>query len=148
VPIIRRTNSICATLVLFTLYGWLSGLLLCFGQLCAHHQVNLTVSMRYWYFSLCVGVYLVFCTCFEQLCAHHQENSLYLCDTGTVHSVWVSIWSSVHVSSNYVPIIRRTHCIYATLVLFTLYGLLVGMRLFCFIFPFSFSLVYLAAVLE
>ena len=30
--------------------------------------------------------------------------------------------TSVHVSGNYVPIIRRTYCIYATLVFFTLYG--------------------------
>ena len=43
------------------------------------------------------------------------------------------ISTSLHVSSNYVPIIRRIYSIYATLVFFTLYGwlsgLLVGMRL-------------------
>jgi len=42
------------------------------------------------------------------------------------------ISTSVHVSGNYVHIIRRTYCIYATVVFFTLYGwlsdLLVGMR--------------------
>ena len=32
------------------------------------------------------------------------------------------ISTSPHVSDNYVPIIRRTYCIYATLVIFTLYG--------------------------
>jgi len=46
-------------------------------------------------------------------------------------SIFIS--TSLHVSGNYVPIIRRTYCIYATLVFFTLYGwlsgLLVGMRL-------------------
>ena len=31
----------------------------CFGQLCDHHQENLTVSMRHWYFSLCMGGCLV-----------------------------------------------------------------------------------------
>ena len=32
------------------------------------------------------------------------------------------ISTSLHVSGNYVPIIRRTYCIYAALVFFTLYG--------------------------
>ena len=32
-------------------------------------------------------------------------------------SIFIS--ASVHVSGNYVPIIRRTHCIYETLVFFT-----------------------------
>ena len=35
-------------------------------------------------------------------------------------SIFVS--TSLHVSGNYVPIIRRTYCIYATLVFFTLCG--------------------------
>ena len=35
-------------------------------------------------------------------------------------SIFIS--NSVHVSGNYVPIIRRTYCIYATLVFFTVYG--------------------------
>ena len=38
-------------------------------------------------------------------------------------SIFIS--TSVHVSGNYVPISRRTYCIYATLVFFTLYGRLV-----------------------
>jgi len=46
-------------------------------------------------------------------------------------SIFIS--TSLHVSGNYVPIIRRTYCIYATLVFFTVYGwlsgLLVGLRL-------------------
>jgi len=41
-------------------------------------------------------------------------------------SIFIS--TSVHVSGNYVPIIRRTYCIYATLVCFTLYGWLSGMQ--------------------
>jgi len=34
----------------------------------------------------------------------------------------IFISTSVNVSGNYVPIIRSTYCIYATLVFFTLYG--------------------------
>jgi len=45
-------------------------------------------------------------------------------------SIFIS--TSVHVSGNYVHVIRRTYCIYATLVFFGLYrwlsGLLVGIR--------------------
>jgi len=40
-------------------------------------------------------------------------------------SVFIS--TSLHVSDNYVPIIRRTYCIYATLVFFTLYWWLSGL---------------------
>ena len=65
-----------------------------------------------------VRIYFNFSTCFGQLCAHHPENLLYLCDTGIFHSVWLAVWSSLHVSGNYVPIIRRTYRIYATLVFF------------------------------
>ena len=49
-------------------------------------------------------------------------------------TLFLSIFTStsLHVSSNYVPTIRRSYCINATLVFFTLYGwlsgLLVGMR--------------------
>jgi len=38
----------------------------------------------------------------------------------------ILISTSLHVSGNYVPIIRRTYCIYATLVFFVLYGWLSG----------------------
>ena len=34
----------------------------------------------------------------------------------------IFILTSLHVSGNYVPIIRRTYCVYATLVFFTLHG--------------------------
>ena len=48
-----------------------------------------------------------------------------------LRSIFISTF--LHVSGNYVPIIRRTYCIYATLVFCTLYGwlsgLLVGMSL-------------------
>ena len=40
-------------------------------------------------------------------------------------SIFIS--TSVHVSGNYVPIIRRTYCIYLTLVFFTPYGWLSGL---------------------
>ena len=51
-----------------------------------------------------------------------------------MHSILsIFISTSLHVSGNYVPIIRRTCCIYASMVFFPLYGwlsdLLVGMRL-------------------
>jgi len=41
-------------------------------------------------------------------------------------SIFIS--TSVHVSGNYVPITRRTYCIYVTLVFFTLYGWLSGLQ--------------------
>jgi len=40
-------------------------------------------------------------------------------------SIFIS--ASLHVSGNYVPIVRRTYCINATLVFFTLYGWLSGL---------------------
>jgi hypothetical protein len=47
----------------------------------------------------------------------------------TIKTLLLSIFisTSVRVSSNYVPIIRRTYCIYVTLVCFTLYGWLSGL---------------------
>ena len=39
----------------------------------------------------------------------------------------IFISTSVHVSGNCVPIIRRTYCIYATPIFFTLYGWLSGL---------------------
>ena len=41
-------------------------------------------------------------------------------------SIFIS--TSVHVSGNYVPIIRRIYCIYATLVFFILYWWLSGLQ--------------------
>ena len=127
VPIITGTYWICVTLVFFTLNGWLSGLLYMFWATVCPSSEELTVSMRNWYLPLCMVGCLVFSTCFGQLCAHHQENLLHLCDTGIFHSVWLAVWPSLHVSGNYVPIIKRTVCIYATLVFFTLYGWLSGL---------------------
>jgi len=40
----------------------------------------------------------------------------------------ICISTSLHVSGNYVPIIRRIYCSYATLVFFTLYGWLSGLQ--------------------
>ena len=40
-------------------------------------------------------------------------------------SIFIS--TSLHVSGNYVPTIRRTYCIYVTMVFFTLYGWLSGL---------------------
>ena len=67
---------------------------------------ELTVSMRHWYFSLCMGGCLV-CT---------------------ILGIFIS--TSLHVSANYVPIIRITYCIYATLVFFTVYEWLFGLHYF------------------
>jgi len=41
-------------------------------------------------------------------------------------SIFIS--TSLRVSGNYVPIIRRTYCIYATLVFVTLYGWVAGLQ--------------------
>jgi len=41
-------------------------------------------------------------------------------------SIFIS--NSLHVSGNYVPIIRRTYYIYATLVIFAVYGWLPGLQ--------------------
>jgi len=43
-------------------------------------------------------------------------------------STSIFISNSLHVSGNYVPIIRRTYFIYATLVFFTVYGRLSGVH--------------------
>ena len=112
VPIIRRTYCIYATLVFLS--GRLFQLLCMFRATMCPSSEEINVSMRHWYFYL-VG-YFNFSVCFGQLCAHHQENLMYLCDTGIF--VCSVISTSLHVSENYVPIIRRTYCIYATLVFF------------------------------
>jgi hypothetical protein len=46
----------------------------------------------------CVVYLFLFSTCFGQTCAHRQEKLLYLCDTGTCHSVWVASGLLVGVS--------------------------------------------------
>ena len=73
---------------------------------------KLTVSVRHWYFSLCMGGCLV------------DWSGPARCTL--LLSTLISI--SLHVSGNYVPIIRRTYCICATLVFFTLYGWLSGLQ--------------------
>ena len=85
VPIIRRTYCIYATLVFFTLYGWLSGLLVgmrlgdCLVYWLGWDSVSsqpssteLTVSMRHWYFSLCTGGCLV-CWPVDQTHTHTER---------------------------------------------------------------------------
>ena len=42
-----------------------------------------------------------------------------------IHIIFIS--TSLHVSGNYVPVVRRNYCIYATLVFFTVYGWLSGL---------------------
>ena len=50
--------------------------------------------------------------------------------TGCTLLLSVIISTSLHVSANYVPIIRRTYCIYATMVFFAVYGWLSGLHYF------------------
>ena len=94
-PIIRKTYCIYVTLVFCTLYAWLSGL---FRATMCPSSGKHTVSMRHWYFALCMGGCLV---CFGQLCAHYQEKILYLCDTDIFHSVWVAVWSADQTATHY-----------------------------------------------
>ena len=88
VPIIRRNNCIYATLGIFHSV---------FRATMCPSSGETTVSMRHLAFVI---------LCFGRLCAHHQEKQLYLCDP------W---YLSLCVSGDYVPIIRRNNCIYATL---------------------------------
>jgi hypothetical protein len=132
VPIIRRTYCIYVT-VGICLSVWLAVWFAAFRATICPSSGELTVSMRQLVFVSLYG-WLSGLLRFGQLCAHHQEKLLYLCDTGIFHSVWVAVWSvgifistSLHVSGNYVPIIKRNYCIYATLVFFTLYGWLCGL---------------------
>ena len=50
----HQETSLYVTLVFFTLYGWLSGLLYMFRATMCPSSGELTVSMRHWYFSLCM----------------------------------------------------------------------------------------------
>ena len=63
VSIIRRTYCVYAKPVFLTLYGWLSGrlfqLLYMFRATTWPSSGELTVSIRHWYFSLCMGGCLV-----------------------------------------------------------------------------------------
>jgi hypothetical protein len=99
-PHVKSTNIICfkwSQLGAHYFLAYLFQLLYVFRVTTCPSSGELTVSMRHWYFSLCMGGCLVgyfdFSTCFGQLCAHHRENSLYLCDMGIFHSVWVVVWS-------------------------------------------------------
>jgi len=48
-----------------------------------------------------------------------------MCKLHVLLSIFIS--TSLHVSGNYIPIIRRSYCTYVTLVFFTLYGWLTGL---------------------
>ena len=72
--------------------GILSGDVPCSKVQCRHSRTAIgwrsmeLVSKRF-----DTPTYLFFSpTCFGQLCAHHQEESLYSCDIGLCHSVWVA----------------------------------------------------------
>ena len=79
VHIIRRTYCIYATLVFFTLYGWLSDLHVSGNYVCIIRRTCCIYATLIFFQSVWVAVWS---TCFGQLCVHHQENLLYLCDTG------------------------------------------------------------------
>jgi len=69
------------------------------------------------------GVLLNFC----RRCTSINTFSPQMKPTGCTLLLSMFISSFLHVSGNCVPIIRRTHCTYATLVLFTVYGWLFGL---------------------
>jgi len=62
---------------------------------------------------------------YANACMNRHENSSSLFQmkpTGCKLLLSIFISNSLHVSGNYVPIIRRTYCIRAILVFFTVYG--------------------------
>jgi len=86
-----------------------------FHFLCADVMMDILISETYW--------------------AHKKWNKIasdikLVFYSSTTSCIFIS--TSLHVSDNYVTIISRTYCSYATLVFFTLYGwlsgLLVGMK--------------------
>jgi len=110
---------------------------------------EITVSMLHWYLSFCTGgfwpagwsctillsIFVFLLYMFRATMYPSSGELLYLCDTGICHYMggfWPVVWSctillsifmsSLRVSGNHVPIIRRNYCFYATLVSVTLYG--------------------------
>jgi len=76
-------------------------------------------------------LFLVFFSCFVDRASLY--NLFQMKPTRCTLNLSIIISTSLHASGNYVPIIRRTYCIYAALVFFVLYwwlsGLLVGTSL-------------------
>jgi len=134
VPIISRTYCIYATLVFFTLYGWLSGLLV--GMRLVSSQpliLNIFISTSLHVSGNCVTIisrtYCIYATLvlstiygwlFGLLVGMKLVSSQPL-----ILNIFIS--TSLHVSGNCVPIISRTYCIYTTLVIFAIYGWLFGL---------------------
>ena len=63
----------------------------------------------------------------RRICQKCTEKLFHMSPTRCALLLSIFISTSVHVSGNYMPIIRRTFCIYATLVFFVLYGWLSGL---------------------
>jgi len=58
---------------------------------------------------------------------HFEGNLFQMKPTSCTLLLSIFISTSLHVSGNYVPIIRRTYCIYVKLVFFALYGWVPGL---------------------
>jgi len=73
-----------------------------------------------------VTIQIQYCTVYKystvQYTKHIKYNLFQIKPTRCTVLLSIFISASLHVSGNYVPIIRRTYCICATLVSFTLYG--------------------------
>ena len=76
--------------------------------------------------SLFSKIYSCFILCFVDRVSVYNIIQMKPARCTLLLSIFIS--TSLHVSGNYVPIIRRTYCIYATLVFFTLYGWLSGLQ--------------------
>jgi len=64
--------------------------------------------------------------CFVDRASLYNLFQMKLTSCTLLFSIFIS--TSLHISGNYVPIIRRSYCMYATLVFFTLYGWLSGQQ--------------------
>ena len=68
----------------------------------------------------CIYATLVFFYVFVDFASLYNQSQMKPTKYTLLLSIFIS--TSVHVSGYYVPIMRRTYCIYAKVVIFTLYG--------------------------
>jgi len=97
----------------------------------APHHNNVLATKNLWsYFSqifwVCSQKHILIFLCFVDRVSVYNIIQMKPARCTLLLSIFIS--TSLHVSGNYVPIIRRTYCIYATLVFFTLYGWLSGLQ--------------------
>jgi len=81
-----------------------------------------TITYNFRFKPFCFGKYLKKCNIYIYIYILQMK------PTRCILLLSIFISTSLHVSGNYVPIIRRTYCIYATLVFFTLHGWLSGLQ--------------------